>query len=123
MAAEKPTLENIISLADFEAQAESCMSAMAFAYVAGGAADELTMRANCEDWKRILLAPRILVDVSEISLRTEVLGKQLEMPIMMATVAGANQAGGGLILSSFSTVAVEEVTASAKHPVWFQLYF
>ena len=138
MSSEKPALENIVALADFEAQAESCMSSMTFAYVAGGAGDELTMRANCEDWKRILLAPRILVDVSDISLCTEVLGQKLEMPIMLApaafhrlccpegelaTVAGANQAGAGLILSSFSTVAVEEVTASAKHPVWFQLYF
>ena len=137
MSAEKSKLENIFSLAEFEAQAESCMSAMAFAYVTGGAADELTMRANCEDWKRILLAPKILVDVSEISLRTEVMGQPLEMPIMLApaafhrlccpdgelaTVAGANQAGAGLVLSSFSTTAVEEVTAAANHPVWFQLY-
>jgi 4-hydroxymandelate oxidase len=41
----------------------------------------------------------------------------------MATVAGANQGGAAIVLSSFSTFAVEEVTAAAKHPVWFQLYF
>jgi 4-hydroxymandelate oxidase len=78
------------------------------------------------------------VDVSELDLRTEILGQQFEMPILlapaafhrlchkegeMATVAGANQGGAAIVLSSFSTFAVEEVTAAAKHPVWFQLYF
>jgi len=137
ITAEKPKIDNIFTVAEFELHAEACMSAMAFAYVAGGAADELTMRANCEDWKRIRLMPRILVDVSEISLKSEVLGQQLDVPIMLAptafhrlccaegelaTVEGANQGGAGLVLSSFSTVAVEEVAAAAKQPVWFQLY-
>jgi len=137
ITAEKPKVDHVFTLAEFEAHAETCMSAMAFAYVAGGAADELTMRANCEDWKRIRLAPRILVDVSQISLKTEILGQQLDLPIMLApaafhrlccaegelaTVEGANQEGAGLVLSSFSTVAVEEVAAAARQPLWFQLY-
>src|SRR5215471_1125978 len=138
MPAEKPALENILSLAEFEALAQPCLSAMAFAYIAGGSADELTLYANCEDWKRMRLAPRVLVDVSEIDVGTEILGQQFELPVLLApaafhrlchaegelaTIAGANEAGASVVLSSFSTVAVEEVTAAAKHPVWFQLYF
>lgn len=134
---ERPKLETILTLAEFEALSGSCMSPMACAYVSGGAADELTLRANCEDWKQIRLNPRILTDVSEIDTSTEVLGQRLELPVMLAptafhrlchpegelaTVAGANRAGVGLALSSFSTVSVEEVAAAAKHPVWFQLY-
>ena len=137
ITAAKPKVDDIFTLAEFEIHAETCLSPMAFAYIAGGAADELTMRANCEDWKRIRLAPRILVDVSQISLKTELLGQQLEMPVMLAptafhrfccaegelaTVEGANQGGAGLVLSSFSTVAVEDVAAAARQPVWFQLY-
>jgi 4-hydroxymandelate oxidase len=114
------------------------MSEMAFAYVTGGAADELTLAANCEDWKRMRLAPKVLVDVSNLDLRAQILGQEFEFPILLApaafhrlchaegelaTVDGANQAGASLVLSSFSTVAVEQVTAAAKHPVWFQLYF
>ncbi|HEY6971782.1 MAG TPA: alpha-hydroxy acid oxidase [Candidatus Angelobacter sp.] len=134
----KPELDAVLSLDEFEALAKPRMSAMAYAYVTGGAADELTLCANCDEWKRIRLAPRVLVDVSELDLRTEILGQQFEMPILLApaafhrlcdkegelaTVAGANQAGASVVLSSFSTVAVEGVTAAAKYPVWFQLYF
>jgi 4-hydroxymandelate oxidase len=138
MPAEKPELEAVLSLDDFESLAKPCMSAMAYAYVAGGAADELTLSANREQWKRILLSPRVLVDVSAINLATQILGQQFKLPILLApaafhrlchadgelaTVAGANEAGASVVLSSFSTVAVEEVTAAAKYPVWFQLYF
>src|SRR5215469_4494773 len=138
MATSKPSLESILSLTEFEPLGQGCMSEMAFAYVTGGAADELTLAANREDWKRIRLAPRVLVDVSNLDLRTEILGQQFEFPILLApaafhrlchaegelaTVAGANHSGASMVLSSFSTVAVEEITAAAKHPVWFQLYF
>jgi 4-hydroxymandelate oxidase len=130
-------LEELLSLAEFEAGSERFMSTMARAYACGGAADELTLRANCEDWQRIRLNPRVLVDVSNIDLKTELLGQAYDMPILLApaafhrmwhddgeraTVKGVNQAGAGMVLSSYSTEAVETITGTAKHPVWFQLY-
>lgn len=129
--------EEVFSLLEFEALAEGHMSPMARAYVCGGAADELTLRANCEHWQRMLLNPRTLVDVSQIDLKTEVLQQQFDLPIMLAptafhrlchpqaelaTVQGANLAGVGMILSSYSTEAVEDVAGAAQNPVWFQLY-
>ncbi len=130
-------VEEILTLAELEGLAESCMSPMAMAYVTGAAADEITLRANCEDWKRIRLMPKCLVDVSEIDLRTNILGQEFAMPIMLApaafhrlchaegelaTAAGANQGGAGMVLSSFSTVSVEEIGAALEQPLWFQLY-
>lgn len=130
-------LDQIIALQEFEELAQGRMSAMALSYVSGGAADELTLRANLEDWKRIRLRPTVLVDVSRVDLGTEVLGQKLELPVLLApaafhrlchgegelaTVAGANQAHASFVLSSYSTVAVEEVAAAAKYPLWFQLY-
>ncbi|HEV3037193.1 MAG TPA: alpha-hydroxy acid oxidase [Candidatus Angelobacter sp.] len=138
MQAQKLQPESMLTLADFEAQAENCMSPMAYGYIVGGAADELTLRANSEDWRRIRVCPRVLVDVSEISLQTEILGQQFEMPILLApaafhrlchsdgeraTIAGANEGGTTLVLSSFSTESVEDIAAMAQHPLWFQLYF
>src|SRR5215467_668495 len=138
MPAEKIDLQTVLTLTEFEPLGQSCMSPMTLGYIMGGAGDELTLCANCDDWKRVRLAPRVLVDVSQLDLRTEILGQTLEMPIMlapaafhrlchpegeMATVAGANEGGAAVVLSSFSTVAVEQITAVAKHPVWFQLYF
>ncbi|HMF90494.1 MAG TPA: alpha-hydroxy acid oxidase [Candidatus Angelobacter sp.] len=129
--------ENILSLPELETLAEGCMSPMALAYVTGGAADEITLRANCEDWKRIRLNPRALVDVSQLDLTTEILGQKFDLPILLApaafhrlfhpeaelaTVAGANQAGAGMMLSSYATEPVEAITKVAQRPVWFQLY-
>ncbi len=135
----KSKADAVLCLPEFEALARPCLSEMAYAYISGGAADEITMRANSEDWKAIRLCPRVLVDVSEISLRTEIIGQALDSPIMLApaafhrlchaedgelaTVQGANAAGAAMVLSSFSTVSVEEVAAAARHPLWFQLYF
>jgi 4-hydroxymandelate oxidase len=131
-------MEEIFSLSELEGLAEGHMPAMARAYVCGGAADELTLRANCEDWQRIRLKPKALVDVSRIEVRTEVLQHQLNLPILLAptafhrlchpeaelaTVEGANRAGVAMVLSSYSTEAVEDVARMAQNPVWFQLYF
>ncbi len=129
--------EQIVSLPEWEALAEGHLSPMAKAYVCGGAADELTLRANCEDWQRMRLMPKALVDVSQIDLKTEVLSQPFSLPILLAptafnrlchpeaelaTVQGANCAGAGMILSSLSTEPVEEVARTAQNPLWFQLY-
>jgi 4-hydroxymandelate oxidase len=130
-------IESIFTLSEFEDLAQARMAPMAASYISGGAADEVTLRANLEDWKRIRLKPTVLVDVSRIDLGTELLGQKLAMPLLLApaafhrlchpegelaTVAGANQANTSFVLSSYSTVSVEEVAAAAKQPLWFQLY-
>src|SRR5258708_12470267 len=108
------------------------MSPMAMAYVCGGAADELTLRANCEDWKRIRLMPKVLVDVSEIDLHTKLLGQDFDLPILLAptafhrlchpegelaTAAGANEGKPGMVLSSLSPVSVHEIAKPSEHPL------
>lgn len=130
-------VEEILALSELEELAAKSMTPMAFSYVTGGAADELTLRANSEDWQRILLQPRVLVDVSQIDLQIDLLGQKLSSPILLAptafhrlchpqaelaTVEGANHAACGMVLSSYSTEPVEAVCAAARHPLWFQLY-
>lgn len=129
--------EDIFTLAEFEELAQKAMMPMAWSYVSGAAADELTLRANIEDWCRLRLKPTILVDVSKISLKTTFLGQTVDCPIMLApaafhrlchgeaelaTMAGANMGGAGFIVSTYATEAIEAVTGIAKQPVWFQLY-
>ncbi len=129
--------EQILSLTELEALSESCMSPMARAYACGGAADEITLRANCQDWQRIRLKPRVLVDVSQIDLKTTILGHTYDWPVLLApaafqrlwhldgelaTVMGANQGSASMVLSSYANEPVEDITRAAKHPVWFQLY-
>jgi 4-hydroxymandelate oxidase len=129
--------DRIVSLTELEDLAKDHMSPVAMAYVSGGAADEITMRANSEEWRRIRLNPRVLVDVSTVDLKTEILGQAFDLPILLApaafhglchrdaeiaTLKGANAAGVTLVTSSYSNHSVEALAAAAKRPLWFQLY-
>ena len=129
--------QKIQSLSEAEQLSASYMSPVARAYLCGGAGDEITMRANCEDWRRIRLNPRILVDVSNIDLKTDVLGQTLDWPLLLApaafhrlwhregeraTVAGANRGGVTMVMSTFATESAQTLCREAQRPVWFQLY-
>lgn len=88
---------------------------------------------------RLLVIPRCLRDVSQIDCRTEWLNTVVKIPIgvapsafqkmahpqgEIATIRGASQAGALMILSSWSTTAVGEVTNEASRyggHVWFQV--
>ena len=129
--------EDILSLPELETLAQATMSAMTYGYVTGAAADELTLRANVEDWQKLRLKPTVLTDVSELDLSVEIIGQKLTMPIMLAptafhrlchkeaelaTVAGANMAQAGMVMSSFGNEPIEKLAAMATQPLWFQLY-
>jgi len=134
---ERRMLQKVLTLADMEAMSEKRMSHIAHAYVSGGAGDEITLRANKEQWARIRLNPNMLVDVSKIDLTTEILGQPLDVPIMLApaavhrlwhrkgemeVIAGANQSKVSLVTSTLATESVENICRGATQPVWFQLY-
>jgi isopentenyl diphosphate isomerase/L-lactate dehydrogenase-like FMN-dependent dehydrogenase len=67
-------LESLLNLFDFEREAAAFMTPQAHAYIAGAAADEITLRWNREAFDRIALRPRVLVDVSKIDTRVKLLG-------------------------------------------------
>jgi lactate 2-monooxygenase len=62
------------------------MSKEAFAYVAGGAGAEETMRANRRAFEELAVVPRMLRDVSVRDTSIELLGRRLP-----AGVAGAGR--------------------------------
>ena len=126
-----------VNVFEFEALARERLSPSAYDYYAGGAADEVTLRANRAAYDRIPLHYRVLVDVSRRELATTVLGQPVALPILVAptafhrlataegeraTARAAGAAGTVMILSTLSTTPVEEVVAAASGPVWFQLY-
>lgn len=126
-----------VCLTDFEPLARQRMTNMAYAYISGAAADEITLRWNREAFDRLPLKQRVLTDVSTIDTRTTLLGRELPYPVLLAptaahrlahdqgelaTARGAAAAGATMVLSSFSTVAVEDVAREAGGPPWFQLY-
>jgi 4-hydroxymandelate oxidase len=125
------------NLLELEELARERLDPGAFDYIAGGADDEVSLRRNREDWERLALRPRFLVDVSSVDASTTVLGAQVSMPVLLAPTAGhrlccgegelataraAASVGTGMILSTLSTTPLEEVAAASDAPKWFQLY-
>src|ERR1700743_1978333 len=80
----KPALYQLLSLFDFQSEAEKHISHGAWERIMGASADELTMRWNHEAYEHIRLKPRILQDVSKIDTRVKLFGLELPFPIILA---------------------------------------
>lgn len=126
-----------VNLFEFEELAKERLSRMAYDYIAQGAADEITLRWNRASFDNIRLKPRALVDVSQLDTRVNLFGQAHEFPVLLAptayhklvhregeraTARGAGAAGATLVVSSFATVAIEDVAKAATGRLWFQLY-
>ena len=128
----------MLDLENLEHRARDRLSATVYDYFAGGADDETTLADNLAAWKRIRLVPRVMRDVSEVSIATEVLGTPLSMPVMVGpwafqglahpegergTAKGAAAAGTAMVASTVATTSLEDVAkAAAGSPLWFQFY-
>ena len=108
-----------------------------FNYIDGGAEDEVTMRANCDAFRRWNFAPRVLRDMSRVDTSTSLLGRRLPFPLILAPAGfsrmpdpdgelavarAAARAGLPYCLSTVATRSIEEVAAAADGCHWFQLY-
>ena len=127
-----------INVADYERLAAEALEPGPLGYFAGGAGDEITLRDNVEAFGRWQLRPRMLVDVSEASARTTVLGAEVSVPILVAPVAfqrmahpdgepgmarAAAEAGTIMCVSTLASARPAEVAAAAPEaPRWLQLY-
>ena len=122
---------------DFEPVMKKNVPPAHFGYMATGVDDETTLHANRDGFRKFALRPRGLVDVSNIDMRTEILGTTYDSPIVVAptgsnrafhvdgeiAVAKAAKIGNHLqILSTVATTSIEEAIAARGAPVWFQLY-
>ena len=128
------------TLQDLEDEARRKLPRAHYDYVAGGAQDEVTLRANRAAFQGIMLRPRVLRGRFQGDLATELLGVKLDMPVLIAptafhrlahpdgecaTARAARDAKLLMIISMASTTPVEEITAAAGPEAgrfWFQLY-
>lgn len=128
---------DVAALTDYEPHARRRMGENAWAYIAGGAADELTLRWNAEAFARIRLQGRALPDVRDVDTRLTLFGQAFDHPVLLAPVAyqklahpegekatalGAAAMGAGFVVSTQASVALEEVAAQPDAKLWFQLY-
>ena len=134
--------DNVVTLGDHEALASRLLSQQAQAYFDGGAADEITLRANVLAWQRIPLHPRVLRPVAGGHTRVDLLGRTLAHPILIAPMAyqgmahphaeqatalAASALDAGMVLSTQANTPLEQVAAfmlsePTHGPLWFQLY-
>ncbi|MDO8904708.1 alpha-hydroxy acid oxidase [Hydrogenophaga sp.] len=134
--------EGVCSLADHEKHAQGLMDAATWAYFNGGAADEITLRANVAAWQQIPLYPRVLRPMHEAHTRVTLLGRTWSHPVLVAPMAyqclahphgeqatalAAAAMGAGMVLSTQSSTSMEDVARltladNGRGPLWFQLY-
>jgi L-lactate dehydrogenase (cytochrome) len=127
----------IANIEDFRKLARRRLPRALFDFIDGGAQDEVTLRANQSDFHRLALLPRVLTDVSRRDLSCAVLGRKLDLPLILSPTGlpgmlwpngaieaaqAADQAGAGFCLSSMSSSTVEDASRATGRPIWFQLY-
>lgn len=129
--------------AELERRARAKMSRRAWAYIAGGAGEGRTMTANRRALDSWAIVPRVLRDVSERSLQTELFGQTLSAPVLFAPVGAgalaypdadvhigraAAELGVPYIFSNQGCAPMEGVADAMEAvkpgaPRWFQLYW
>jgi 4-hydroxymandelate oxidase len=82
------TVDQAITLMDFEAAARRALSPAHWGYMASGVDDDLTLRSNREGFTRFALRPRRLVDVSKPDLSVQIFGTTWDAPIFLCPVGG-----------------------------------
>jgi len=127
----------ISSASDYREAARRRLPPFLFDYIDGGAYAEHTMRANVADLAGVELRQRVLKNVADLDLKTELFGAPIDMPVLLSPVGltgmyarrGEVQAaraaaakGIPFILSTVSVCSIEEVAAASPNPIWFQLY-
>ena len=132
---ERP--KDAINVFDFEPVCRKNVPPAHFGYMASGIDDEVTLRANREDFLKFQLMPHRLNDVSKVDTSIELFGTRYDSPIFVCptganqffhpegelAVAKAARAGNHLqILSTSSNYSVDDVAKARGAPIWFQLY-
>jgi len=130
-------MKNIACIEDLRALARRKVPRAFFEYVDGGSYNEETLRANRAELEPIKLRQRVMVDVSERSLATSIIGQKVSAPFALAPIGlcgmqygdgeilsaqAAEEAGLPFILSTMSINSIEQVAEATTKPFWFQLY-
>jgi lactate 2-monooxygenase len=129
-----------IKFADLEAKAAAAMPPKVMGYVAGGAGDEHTQRANVEAFKRWGLFPRMGIAPEERDMSVELFGMRLPSPIFMSPIGvlgvcaqdghgdlaaarASARTGVPFFVGTLTSDPMEDVAAElGDTPGFFQLY-
>jgi lactate 2-monooxygenase len=124
---------------DWERAAAEVLPPGVFDWIAGGAGEELTLRANREAFRRRRLRPRMLTGAGHPSTAVDIAGTRCPAPFLLAPIGGQGlahpegelataRAAAALevpmIVSTAASHAMEDIAAQMKgRPAWYQLYW
>jgi L-lactate dehydrogenase (cytochrome) len=125
------------SIGDLRERARKRIPRAIFDYADRGAFDEVTIGRNRADLTALEFRQRVMVDVSKVSVATEVLGERWTIPVGIAPtgLAGLFHADGEIhgaraaldygvpfCLSTMSICSIEDVSEAVERPFWLQIY-
>lgn len=131
-------LKRAVAVADLRAMTHKRLPRFALEYLEGGAEDEATMMREHRAYADWRFVPRTLVDVSQRTLQTNILGRPASMPVVVSPTGlngvfrwradtqlaqGAARAGVPFVQSTMSNDRMEDIARAApgvRH--WWQLY-
>ncbi len=126
-----------LDIQELKALAKRRVPKMFFDYADSGAWTESTYRANEADFRDLKLRQRVMVDMTNRSLATTMIGQPVSMPVALAPTGftGMQHADGEMLaakaaekfgvpftLSTMSICSIEDVASVTSKPFWFQLY-
>ena len=122
---------------DFEPLAKKALPPAHWGYMATGVDDDFTLRTNHEAMQHYQLRARRLIDVSKADLSVDVFGQKWDMPVYVSAVGGqrafhnegeiavaraAKAKKVTQLLSTVTSIPVEEVGKALGTAPWYQLY-
>jgi isopentenyl diphosphate isomerase/L-lactate dehydrogenase-like FMN-dependent dehydrogenase len=130
--AYRDEIMRVINLHEFEEAAKKALPVPAYNYVAAGAGDELTLRANGEAYDRYWVRRKVMVDVSKVDTSLELLGQKLAHPILLGPAGAKNimMANGdrltaeaarhtSAVIVGAQPTLMTEMAKSNEAPVWW----
>lgn len=130
-------MTTITTIADLKALAKRRVPKMFYEYVDTGSWTQSTYNDNEAALQRQKLRQRVAVNIENRSVKSEMLGEAVEMPVALAPVGltgmqhadgeilaaqAAEEFGVPYILTTMAVCSIEDVAALTKNPFWFQLY-
>ena len=132
------TPQDLVSVSDYARYAREFMTPAIYDYIAGGGADEVSLKRNRTLFEKWAIVPRVLRNVTQGGTQTSLLDEALRHPILLAPVAfqkmvypqgelatleAADCLDTKMVVSTLATVDMETLAQASSEKHWFQLYF
>lgn len=128
---------NYPSVESLRTSAAKRIPQFAFEYLDGGCNEELNLKANTEDIRKIDLVPQYLKNWNSVSMKTELFGQVYDAPFGIAPIGlqglmwpkageilskAAFETNIPYVLSTVGTISIERASELTQGKFWFQLY-